>query len=463
MTSIAEKRTRANTLAFALISAIIIFTTLAYGAVHQPVLVVCYLLIGLAVILWAADGFFAGRLTFSSSYLQLPLLAYALYGFLQAIPFGSGDAASVADIPQTISQQPHATLTTSVHLMILLLFFSASLALIDSATRIRRLALVITVFGALFAFFAILQGVLSPSKIYGIYERQFATPYGSFVNRHNFAAYMEMTIAIPLALVFTGAIGRDKRLLYITGITLMGVALLLSGSRGGLVALLAEVALLLILTTSSRSAKGFALKLAMSAALLFAVIGGAIFVGGESSLSRIAETAGSRDVSSNRTHIWNVTLDVITSALPFGAGIGAFDTAYTPYDTTSGLERVEQAHNDYLQVLADAGIPGLLIGSSFLFLLFLAARRTLRRQNVFRRSVGIGAAAGIFAILVHSLFDFVLHTTAISVLFLLLIAILERCGHRYVDDIELAESAGRRGNNRRSGIVTTFRSRRRHS
>ncbi len=30
--------------------------------------------------------------------------------------------------------------------------------------------------------------------------------FGSFVNRHNFAAYVEMTIAVPLGLMFVGAV-----------------------------------------------------------------------------------------------------------------------------------------------------------------------------------------------------------------------------------------------------------------
>ena len=78
-------------------------------------------------------------------------------------------------------------------------------------------------------------------------------PFGSFVNRHNFAAFMEMAIAVPLGLMFVGAVQKDRRLLFITAIGLMGVALLLSGSRGGLVALLAEVFFLMILTTKTKS------------------------------------------------------------------------------------------------------------------------------------------------------------------------------------------------------------------
>lgn len=452
----------ANKLAYFLINFTLIFTVLAYGAVHQPVIALFYIIVAAMLVLWAIEGYLTGTMRYSKSRLQAPLYALAAYGFIQVIPFGSiASTAGVAGIPRTISLDPFATQTTAIHILALCIFFSVSLVFIDSASRLRRVVTVITVFGFIYAFFAILQGVLSPTKIYGIYERQFAQPYGSFVNRHNFAAFMEMTLSLPLGLVFSGAVKRDKRLLFITAISLMGIALLLSGSRGGFVALLAELCLLLILTTNAKSKKSLVLKVALLVALIAAIVGGAIFVGGESSLTRIAETAQSKDITTNRTHIWGVTLNVIAHNLPLGAGLGAFGAAYTPFDTLSGLERVEQAHNDYLQMLADAGIVGLAIGGLFLFLLIKTARQNIRIENDYRRGVAIGAVSGIFAILVHSIFDFVLHTTAISVLFLTLVAILVASGYRYADDIEDTEH--RRSHRRRSGSVTKISEARRRT
>ncbi|HSI87812.1 MAG TPA: O-antigen ligase family protein [Pyrinomonadaceae bacterium] len=353
------------------------------------------------------------------------------------IPFGSLAAtAGVEGIPRTISVLPFATQLSALHFFALAFFFSAALVLLESAGRIRKLVLLITIFGAVFAFFSILQFVLSPTRIYGIYEARSGAPFGTFVNRHNFAAYMEMTMALPLGMMFAGAVNRDKKLLYVTGIGLMGVALLLSGSRGGLVAFLAQIVLLVILTVDSKRKSNFALKTALAVVLVVAIVGGSFFVGGESSLTRLAETATSQDITTDRAHIWSVTLDVITNNMPFGAGLGAFGVAYTAYDTYSGLERVEQAHNDYLQVLADAGIVGLILGGIFLFLIIRLGMSAAKSSNLFRRGVAVGAFSGIFAILVHSIFDFVLHTTAISVLFLTLTALLVASGRRYDDDLD---------------------------
>ena len=427
-----------NRIAFVLMMAVIVFTTVAYGAVHQPILALFYVCTAVMVALWAIDSFRSGSVRLSSSRLQVPLYAAGIYAAVQTIPFGTiAEIAGVTDFPRTISLDPFATQMSALHFFALALFFSVSLALVNSASRIRRLVVVLSVFGFVFAFFAILQSVLSPGKIYGIYEARFAVPFGSFVNRHNFAAYMEMTIGLPLGMLFTGAVARDKRLLYITGIALMGVALIMSGSRGGLVAFLAQLIFLIIMTTDSKSRGRLFLKVGFASLLITAIVIGSIFIGGESSLTRIAETATSRDVTTDRSHIWAVTTNVIGQTLPLGAGFGALGVAYTPYDSYSGLERVEQAHNDYLQVAADAGVVGIIIGLFFLFTLFRNGLNAANVENTYRRGVAIGALAGCFAVLVHSIFDFVLHTTAISLLFITLMTLIAACREQYDDDIVL--------------------------
>lgn len=450
-------RTFANRVAFVLLCVAFVFATLAYGAVHQPVIALVYLLVVLVLIFWAVDSLRSGVVRYSSSLLQVPFYAAAVYGIFQVIPFGwIGDVAGVTQVPRTISFDPFWTQVAALHFLALGFFFSASLVLLDSAKRISRLAMVITIFGFGYAFFAILQSVMSPDKIYGIYDA--LTPFGSFVNRHNFAAAMEMMVAIPLGMLFTGAIRPDKRLLYVIAIALMGASLLLSGSRGGLMAFLAAIIFLAIITTRGSGAKKLVLRVAMSLLLLAAVVGGAIFVGGDTSLTRIVDTAGTKDVTTGRFEIWEITLKMIAADLPFGSGLGAFGVAYSRFDTASGLARVEQAHNDFLQVAADAGIPGVLIALLFLFLLYKTAARALRSHNLIRRGIATGALAGIFAVLVHSLFDFVLHTTAVSMLFVLLLAILTAAGHEYDDDIiDVPEDGRRRDRSRSKAKIQPFR------
>lgn len=429
------EQTLTSKIIFLLLTVCIVFTTLAYGTVHQPTIALFYLMTAAIVVLWAVDSFLTGFFRFNKSLLQIPIIGTVIYALIQIIPFGTlAEIGGVSGIGRTISLEPFWTQMFALHFLALFFIFAASLTFLDSASRLRKMVLLITIFGFGFSFFAILQSVLSPTKIYGIYEVEYANPFGSFVNRHNFAAYIEMTIAVPLGLLFTGAIARDKRLIYLTAIGLMGIALLLSGSRGGLVSLLAMLVFILILTNKSHGSGQIALKVGLAVLLVAVLVGGSILIGGESSLTRFAETAVSNDITTNRTHIWNITLQVIKNNLPFGAGIGAFAAAYTPFDTMNGIERVEQAHNDYLQILADAGIVGLILAGFFIYGLFRTGLQSIKTDNLYRRGVAVGALAGCFAILVHSLFDFVLHTTAITVLFLTLVSLVVVSGRRFSDD-----------------------------
>ena len=431
---------RLNKLIFFLICAVVVFSTLAYGTVHQPTIALFYLLTTIMVLLWAADCLLSGVIRFSNSLLQMPLILLGLYALIQVIPFGTySEADGLSGLPRTISYDPFSTQLTALHIFALGAFFFLALVSLESTARLRRICSVITIFGFVYAFYAILQSVLSPEAIYGIYRPRSAVPFGSFVNRHDFAAIIEMAVSLPLGLIFMGAVRGDKRLLYLVAIVLMGISLLLSGSRGGLVAFFAEVVILVILSSRAKGRKNLILKVAMSSLLVISAVGGAIFVGGDTSLTRFTDSASSGDISSSRFQIWSVTTKMIAENLPFGAGIGAYASVYTGADPSGGYQRIEQAHNDYLQIVADAGIVGLLIGAFFLFLLFREGFSNIRTKNQFKRAIAVGSFAGCCSILIHSIFDFVLHITAVSVMFLTLMAILVASGRKFSDESESEE------------------------
>lgn len=438
---------RIGSIAFVFHMALTVFAVMAYGTVHQPVIAVFYLLSTIFVFLYVLSAF-RDQVRVSSLLIFSPLILFALYALFQSVPIGAlSDSAGIGSFPRTISLEPFHSLAAAVSMLILFFVAASHYGVLNSAARVKKFALFLTVFGTAYSFYAILQSVLSPESIYGIYTPAAATPFGSFVNRHNFAAVVEMCIAFPIALLFSGAVVRDKVLLTVTSIAIMATSLLLSGSRGGLVSLIAMVILVSLISSRSRSGKSVAAKFALSFALLVTAIGGAIFVGGETSLTRISDSVETEDISSYRMHIWRVTIDVISESFPLGAGIGAFNTAYAAEDTSGGQMLVEQAHNDYLQVVADAGVVGFVLGISFLILFGSAVRKAILIKDPYLRGIAVGAAGACFAVLVHSLFDFVLHITAVALLFLgclaLLIAAIDYSESSYGDDVTHPKTKGR--------------------
>lgn len=449
-------RTFADKSIFALLQVIVVLTTLAYGTVHQPTIAVFYFLTAVIVICWGVDALQTGVFRFSGNLVQVPVAGAVIYAFVQIIPFGTlAEVGGVSGIPRTISLEPFWTQMFALHILALLLILSAALVFIDSAARLRKMVGLVLVFGFIFAFFAILQNVLNPTKIYGVYEVEYARPFGSFVNRHNFAAFIEMSIALPVGVLAVGAVPRDKRLIYLTAIGLMGVSLIMSGSRGGFVSLAVALIFLFAFANRSQGRRQLVIRSVLAVVLVGIIIVGAVMIGDETSLTRFAETAASGDIATNRTHIWNVTLQVISNHWLLGAGIGSFAAAYTPFDTLNGMERVEQAHNDYLQILADAGIVGAVLVVFFIVQIVRTGLKNVHTDNVFRRGVALGAVSACIAMFVHSLFDFVLHTTAISVMFMLMTALVVVSGRRFDDDEHLYERR-----HRKSANVTSIEDRR---
>jgi O-antigen ligase len=88
------------------------------------------------------------------------------------------------------------------------------------------------------------------------------------------------------------------------------------------------------------------------------------------------------------------------------------------------MYRVEQAHNDYLQTLADGGILAFICVAAFVFILIRKGISAMgSRTNNLDRSIATGALAGCLGILIHSFFDFPLRTTANAFFFLLLVVL----------------------------------------
>jgi O-antigen ligase len=292
----------------------------------------------------------------------------------------------------------------------------------------------IIIFGFLLAMFGLTQSFTTDgTRVYWFRQLTQSTAFGPFINRHHFAGYMELVIALPLGLLFSGAIESYKRPIYAFVAMLMGVALIMTNSRGGIISLGAEILFLVAVAgpglrrgerrTRTERIRSALLRAGLAFGLIAILIGGTIAVGGSDVFTRLLGTANADDPTTGRTHFWSVTLDIIKAYPVVGSGLGSFSVIYTRYDSRNGFYRLEQAHNDYLQVLADAGIVGGILGLAFLVILFGKGFARRETEDKFRRGVATGALAGCFAVLIHSCFDFTLHTTSNALLFLILAAL----------------------------------------
>ncbi|HXG84046.1 MAG TPA: O-antigen ligase family protein, partial [Pyrinomonadaceae bacterium] len=378
-TLVADNPSRLSGIIFAALLVVALLAVIIFGAVDVWALGLMALLVGAIAVLWLADSWLNGEFFFNTSPLQISLLGLIVIGLIQLLPFGeSGVAADLPGVPaaDTLSLAPYLTRFAIVQLVVYLVFFAAALAFINNQKRLRKTVVTVIIFGSLMAFFGILQRLANVEGIYGARRTIEAFTFASYVNQHHFAALMEMTIGLTLALLFGGATTKDKRIFLIAAAAVMGIAIVFTGSRGGIVSLLAVLGFIVAanllkkqgddeqISEDGEKRTNFRRNLAFivgGLAVIFGLFGAVIMLGADESLMRgVGLTANAQDVSSGRTHFWNTALKIIADYPILGTGLDSFGVSFTRYDTWNGNMRVEQAHNDYLQILADAGILGFI-------------------------------------------------------------------------------------------------------
>ncbi len=214
--------------------------------------------------------------------------------------------------------------------------------------------------------------------------------------------------------------------LWLFAALLQSIALILSGSRGALIAtsaaLLCLTAWFILHPPSGTRARGPVSAVILTALLVIVIGTGGTYV---FSLNRLQDLDDTREVALPRTAVWGAALKMI-AANPLGVGPGGFAGAFTPYQPAGFVNsRVYHAHNDYIELAAETGIPGLLLFSLAMATLIATATCRLLRApwssaNWLRRAALISTGAG----LIHATVDFNLSSRpGVAALFFCLLGI----------------------------------------
>jgi O-antigen ligase len=250
--------------------------------------------------------------------------------------------------------------------------------------------------------------------------------YGQFINRNHFAYLMEMAFGLGLGIALVGGVKRDRVPLYVALLLPIWTALVLSNSRGGVLAMLTQIllaALLLVKPSRSTNLKqnrvmqtSRFLRMGLVVALVLGLVLGTIWVGGDplvksfqsvsNELNPETQTAYS---GASRNEIWRATLKMFAANPILGVGLGGYWIGITAYHDASGLVTPQEAHNDYLELLSSGGLVGFSIGLWFAISAFRRIKSALKTRTGFLRAACVGAVMGIAGVAVHSMFDFGLH------------------------------------------------------
>lgn len=381
------------------------FAVLAQGGVEDWARAVFESGAGLLLFAWAVRSYFHRDEPLQIPAILLPLVAFGILISLQWL--------------FRITASSFAT-------RIELLLFSADLILVFLAAQAfrtikdwRGFAWFLIVFAFFVSGFGILQHLTFNGKLYWFREMAYGgIPFGPYVNRNHFAGFAELAIPLSLVPLALGKVRRERLVIVSIFAIIPLAALFLSASRGGIVSVLSEAVLLLILLAVRRSLGRHALAGAAVLVLAFSLVS---WIGVRQILSRFASFQNLEVSEGKRASMRSGTWRIFADHPVVGAGFGAFQTVYPPYETQYDGKIVNHAHNDYLEALAETGSLGGLCCAWFLGTLFITSLKRIHNpSSPFAGVLHLAGLIGCFGFLIHSLVDFNLHIPANAFLFLLM-------------------------------------------
>ena len=327
-----------------------------------------------------------------------------------------GDGAPGAFLPLTIDSSD-----TTWAWMVLLgatAFFFVACALFRRG-GVRQVVRAVSAVGFAVSLLAIAQAATAGRNIYWRFPTEFEgpLPFGPFVNRNHFATWAIM--ALPLCLGYITAragavtgepehVNARRRLahaidprmgwLMAAAVTML-IALLLSLSRSAALALGVSTVMTVVLCRQRLDPRRRRRVLAIAAIV---VLFGLAWADIPALRERVA---GAQTGMANRLTIWRETLPIVRDFWLTGTGAGTYQRAMFVYQQSTRAVYFNQAHNHYLQVAAEGGL--LLVGTLFVALAAFvrAARERLRSEASGVFWIRAGAACGLGAVALQSVWE----------------------------------------------------------
>ena len=332
------------------------------------------------------------------------------------------------------------------------LFYTVVRNLCTETRMLKRVVGVMIAVGLVEAAYGLIQVLVPSMGVLTVRDIQayLGSARGTFINRNNFAGFIEMIwpLALGATLAQTGRIASfraalesdrlGRQVLSAVGVIILLLALIFTHSRAGIAS---GVVGLLVFSAMARA--GASTPAFKTRVLLGGVIGGlsiyALAIGVGPVLERFLTIVTDGRF---RLDVWRDSLPIIRDH-PLGIGLRNYELVFPVYDQSPNFDlTVVFAHNDYLQLLIEAGWVGFLAVVAGLLIFLGRAGRRIRqldpRRDPLRFYLAVGAFSGMISMAVHCLFDFNLQIPANCLYFVVLMAVLSACTVPYAGSAGLS-------------------------
>jgi O-antigen ligase len=276
-----------------------------------------------------------------------------------------------------------------------------------TSKRIRWMVVGVVIATTFLAFYAMISVEWMQTKLpfipVQLYNR-FVLLVSDTVQHNVMAGFLVILYPIILSLLIFlfKELSPWKRLLLIITACIVFTILVLTQSRGGLIALGSVVLLLVILKWK----RGWIII-----PISIIAVGGAIAYLGLGKSLDLLSSGVSLEGLQGRLEVWSRAIFMIQDFPITGVGMGLFgdvtDSLYPLFLNAPGT--VPHAHNLFLQIAVDMGIPGLITWLSILFVVIAISwqlyRFGKRRQDHWVMGLGAGLLCSQAALIVHGMLD----------------------------------------------------------
>lgn len=320
------------------------------------------------------------------------------------------------------------------------LFFFGLVRTLNSRKRIKTVVLLILCLATVESLYGIIETYSGSERMLWAKKPYYIGDVtGTYDNRNHFAGLMAMGIILAAAyagafairgqskarrssrkvdrkdrlkekiLVFFSSEGFfTRRFLIIFSGAVMGVGLVLSRSRGGIIA---TTVALLFMGLFFVFRKDLRRKGAIILGLFLLMSGYSLTVG----LDKTVERFKKFDLAyQDRALVTQNSLKMFDDYRVAGVGVGNFKYAYPRYqDPKHVRQSMIYSHNDWVQLLAEAGVAGLILMLAGIgYYLYPVVRKCLARRSAFAVCLGVASLAALVATAIHAWSDFNLRIPA---------------------------------------------------
>jgi O-antigen ligase len=433
------------------------FAALFFGGVHvwsRSIVILAIFAFTLVMVLdrggrpWAGSAkrglppfFYVGVFLLVWGVLQVVPLPAAVVGVLSP---EAGRLWSVVGAKPRLSLYPFMTVDALVLGFALLLYYRIALEGLGERARLQWAVLGILGVGVFQGLYGLLQLATGSTAILW-WENPFTgnVATGTFVNRNHLAGFLSMAICLGIGYLWAIAGGSRRagrrgsrrerfreRLVrragefgYRGGLVTLALAVMLaahlaSASRGGVVSLVVALVFMLglILARGFRSRGGFALM-----AVLAAVMSYVGYVAADRLVGRLAVFGSGLEGRIARTRdAWSMAKEFLWT----GSGAGTFEFVFPRFQSVTLSKVVDHAHNDWVQLAAEMGMPGfLIVAAGVAAFLVSVLGRWRKRKDPFALGIGLGGVGAVVAAAVHGFSDFSMRIPANPLLLALIAAV----------------------------------------